>query len=163
MSLVSILERGRRDFVSAIAASGSRPASPGWTAVECIDHAVLFEQRYQAWLECAADAPYRRDPDRELRLFTMVRNRLEKMEAPDIFHPRGRFATIQVATAVFEEVRIRSVEIVRERGDDLYRIAMRHPYFGIVNGAELVQIIDGHCRRHADQIREGSYETCENQ
>ena len=156
MSLVSILKRGHRDFLSAIAAAGGKPAARGWSATECIEHVVLYEQRYHAWLEEPATAPWRRDPDRELRLFTMVRNRLEKIDTPGIFHPPGCFATLDSAAAAFEETRDQTLQLVRERGDDLYWIAVRHPYFGIVNGAELVQIIDGHCRRHADQIREQS-------
>ena len=156
MCLVSTLKRGHRDFRNAIAAAPGGPASRGWSVMECIEHVVLFEQRYHDWLEGAADAAYRRDADRELRLFSIVRSRLEKIDTPEIFHPRGCFAAIEAAAAAFEEVRDRTVRTVQERGDDLYRISVRHPYFGIVNGAELVQIIDAHCRRHADQIREQS-------
>ena len=51
-------------------------------------------------------------------------------------------------------VRDRSVLLVEERGDALCSVCTKHPYFGELNGGELIQLIDGHARRHADQIRE---------
>jgi hypothetical protein len=38
----------------------------------------------------------------------------------------------------------------------LYSIGAKHPYFGNVNGVEIVRLIDGHASRHAEQIRETS-------
>jgi hypothetical protein len=79
---------------------------------------------------------------------------LTKVEAPDAVRPRGRFGTLDTALAEFQAVRDHSVQLVEERGDALYSIGAEHPYFGKVNGAELIQLIDGHARRHAEQIRE---------
>jgi hypothetical protein len=58
------------------------------------------------------------------------------------------------ALAEFKATRNRSVQLIQERGADLYSVRANHPYFGDLNGAELIQLIDGHARRHADQIRE---------
>ncbi len=95
-----------------------------------------------------------RDAEKELRLFSIMRSRLEKVETPELFVPRGRFADIESALAAFEAARAAMVEVVRAKGDAIYAIGMTHPYFGEVNGAELAHLADGHARRHAEQIRE---------
>jgi hypothetical protein len=71
--------------------------------------------------------------------------------------PRGRFTNLDNALAEFNTARDRSLQFVREQGGLLYSIGAKHPFFGKLNGAELIQLIDGHASRHAAQIRE----TCE--
>jgi hypothetical protein len=68
--------------------------------------------------------------------------------------PAGRFETLEQALAEFQAARGRSLGIASEQGDALYLLATEHPRFGPVNGAELMIIIAGHARRHAEQIRE---------
>jgi hypothetical protein len=79
---------------------------------------------------------------------------LTKVEAPEVLRPRGRFATFDDALAAFQAIRDRNVGEVRERGKAIYSLGISHPRFGELNGGELVQLMDGHARRHADQIRE---------
>jgi len=49
---------------------------------------------------------------------------------------------------------VRDRSAVMAHRDDLYSIGATHPDFGALNGGEWIQLIDGHARRHADQIRE---------
>ncbi len=159
MNLVSVLESGRRDFLDATAdispeQASARPAPGCWSVLECIEHIVIVEDSYLGWLaEGTAIAPPR-NPDRELRLFTTIRSRLTKVETADVLWPVGRFGSLMHALAEFNAVRDRCVRVVEERGELLYSVGAKHPYFGDVNGVELIQLIDGHARRHADQIRE---------
>jgi hypothetical protein len=155
MSLVSILEAGRRDFLEAT--SGIEPnvkPRAGWSALECVEHVVIVEERYLEWIRSAKEIPPARDAAKELRLFSMVRSRLTKVEAPEVFRPRGRFTTVAGSLAAFDIVRGRIVQEVRERGEAMFAVGIQHPRFGRLNGAELIQLVDGHSRRHADQIRE---------
>jgi hypothetical protein len=46
------------------------------------------------------------------------------------------------------------VEFAKARYADLYSLDLEHRRFGRVNGIELMVIIAGHARRHAEQIRE---------
>jgi hypothetical protein len=159
MSLASILKAGRRDFLDAacnipVELACAKTAPDRWSVLECIEHVVAVEDRYLGWISDGASISPRRDLDKELRLFAIVRSRLTKIEAPEVVRPRGRFGSLDTALAEFEAVRVRSTQMVVERGESLYSIGARHPYFGEVNGAELIQLIDGHARRHADQIRE---------
>jgi hypothetical protein len=162
MSLISILEAGRRDFLEATRnispeqASG-KPTPKSWSVLECIEHVAVVEDRFLGWISNGTAVTPERSDEKAIRLFTMVTNRTSKFEAPEVVHPRGRFETLAAALAEFEAVRDRSVQMVRERGDSLYSIGTTHPRFGNMNAAELIHLIDGHARRHADQIRE----TCE--
>jgi hypothetical protein len=160
MDLTAILEAGRRDSLDATRnispeQASAKPARECWSVLECIEQVV--EGRYLGWISNGAAIAPQRNPEKELRLFTIVRSRLTKVESPEAVRPRGRFVTLAIALAEFEAVRDRSVQVVQERGDALYSGGTTHPGFGNLNGAEMVQLIDGHARRHADQIRE----TCE--
>ena len=159
MGLTAILEAGRQDFRDATGdvpphRSSAKPPTHGWSVLECIEHVAAVEDRYQNWILTGTAIAPRRDADKELRLFTTIRSRFTKVEAPDVVRPWGRFRALPEALAEFEAVRGRSVQLVEERGDALYSIGAKHPYFGELNGAEWMHLIDGHARRHAEQIRE---------
>jgi len=159
MSLVSILEAGRRDFLEATRGisperASRKPTPTSWSVLECVEHVVVVEDRFLSWISNGRPVTPRRNDENEIRLFTMIRNRLSKVESPEVVRPQGRFETLAAALAEFQAVRDRSVQWVQERGDSLYSIGAAHPRFGKVNGAEVIHLIDGHARRHADQIRE---------
>jgi uncharacterized protein YjbI with pentapeptide repeats len=159
MDFIAILEDGRRDFLDALrdisAPQASAKRTPGcWSILECIEHVVTVEDRYLGWISQGAPIVAQRDPRKETRLFTTIRGRLIKVETPDVLRPQGRFASLAEALSAFAAVRDRSVTLARERGDALYSLVAKHPYFGNVNGAELLVLIDAHARRHADQIRD---------
>lgn len=151
MRLEANLQQGLASFVEAVESTGDARVG-GWTVRECVEHVVLLETRYCDWIEAAEDILPAPDPDRELRMFLGIRNRLQPMETPAALWPEGRYRDLPEAIAAFREARARTLRIVRERGDGLYRLGVQHPYFGAVNGAELIQLIDGHTRRHAEQI-----------
>ena len=159
MSLTSILEAGRRDFLEAVREIpveqiSAKPSSGVWSVLECIEHVVTVENRYLEWLEQGNEIAPQRDSDKELRLLSIMRSRLNKVETPELMRPQGRFANLEAALAAFQATRDRSVNAAKERGEALYSVGARHPFFGEVNGVELINMIDGHARRHADQIRE---------
>lgn len=104
----------------------------------CIEHVAAVEDHYLSLILSGTAVAPRRDSRKEIRLFTTIRNRLTKVEAPCVFRPRGRFGTLAAALAEFKAVRDRGVQLVEERGDALYSIGAKHPYFGNLNGAELI-------------------------
>lgn len=162
MDLVALLEDGRRDFLDAVRGVPShlaavKPSPKAWSVLECIEHVIAVEERYRTWIVNGTAVMPRRDSRKEMRLFTTVRSRLTKLETPDVLRPAGSFRTLADALAEFETARNSSVQLVRDRGDRIYAAGATHPYFGAVNGAELIQLMDAHARRHADQIRD----TCE--
>lgn len=159
MNFAGILASGRRDFLEAIRdispeQASHKPSPRRWSVLDCVEHMAAVEERYLDWLSQGSADPPPRDSDRELRLFSIVRSRLIHIEAVDVVRPCGRFENLSAARVAFEAVRGRSEDFARERGLALYSIGATHPYFGILNGAEWIQLIDAHARRHADQIRE---------
>jgi DinB family protein len=159
MRLAGILEAGRQDFLSAtrdVSAEQAfaKPDRECWSVVECIEHVIAVEDRYLNWISDGSAIEPQRNGDREIRLFAIARSRLTKLQAPEIVRPIGRFQALPDAVAEFNAVRDRSVQVVEGLGESIYSIGAKHPYFGNLNGAELIQLIDGHARRHADQIRE---------
>ena len=135
--LIAALEAGRRDFLDAVRGVPPDllplpPPDGRWSVVTCIEHVVAFEYRYSCWIRDGEFVEVRRDAEKELRLFSMMRSRLTRLETADLLRPRQ----------------------IRERGDCLYSVGVKHPYLGMVNGAEIVAMIDAHARRHADQIPE---------
>jgi hypothetical protein len=159
MSLITILEAGRRDFLEAAQSvpqgqASRKPAPQCWSVLECIEHVAVAEGRFLSWISSGTAIQPQRDTDKEIRLFNTIRSRATKIEAPEPVRPQGRFETLEAALAAFNEARDLSIQLVQDRGDSLYSIGANHPRFGNMNGAEVIHLIDGHARRHAEQIRE---------
>ena len=160
MERIQALEQSRDEF--AAAASGltdaqakQRPAEDRWSVLECAEHIAIVEGRFLGWLENAGiEGAPAADQSKESRLSTMVSSRERKAQAPDPAKPAGRFASVADALADFRATRARTIEFARSQGDGLYKLATKHPFFGALNGAELVVLIAGHTRRHCDQLRE---------
>jgi hypothetical protein len=122
-------------------------------------HLRKKSRSYKAWSAAARnsakklDVP-RIDKEKEALLTGRVPDRSVRVQAPDAVVPTGRFLTLEQALAQFNAGRTRSIQFAEDRCDDLYCLASEHPRFGPVNGVELLIIIAGHSRRHAEQIRE---------
>jgi len=159
MSLIELLESGRQDVLDAVdglteAAALAKPSPDRWSVLECMEHVVIVEERFQGWLQngpAIASAP---KPENETRLFSMVTDRSAKVTAPEAVVPSGRFVVLKEAVLAFNAARDRSVSLVKEHGEALYTIGARHGRFGELNGVEVVHLMAGHARRHAAQIRE---------
>jgi hypothetical protein len=94
------------------------------------------------------------DGPREVALGLASADRSTRAVAPDVVLPADRYATLADALAGFQQARSRTVEFAKARYADLYSLDLEHRRFGRVNGIELMVIIAGHARRHAEQIRE---------
>jgi uncharacterized protein YjbI with pentapeptide repeats len=159
MGLVEILESGRQDFLEAVSQitsdqASTQPSPSAWSVLNCIEHVIAVESRFLSWIARGANVTPHRDSDREIKLFTLIRNRETKVEAPEAVRPSGRIKSLDEGIVAFNAARDRGILFVRERGDALYSVCANHPRFGTVNGVEVMHLIDGHARRHADQIRE---------
>lgn len=159
MNLTEALEAGRQDLLDAVtglteAVCQVKPAPDRWSVLECVEHVVIVEERFQGWLETGHVIASNPQPENEARLFNLVTDRTAKVTAPDFVVPSGRFRTLPDAVSAFNAARDRSLSLVKDRGEALYAIGARHSRFGDLNGVEVVGLIVGHARRHADQIRE---------
>lgn len=158
--IIEDLERSRQEFIEALAGltesqANARPHPERWSVLDCVEHVTTVEERFQGWLNAAKklDGP-RIDKDKEAGLLARVPDRSTRVKAPEAVVPAGRFTTLEQALEQFNAGRTRSIQFAEDRCDDLYCLASEHPRFGPVNGVELLIIIAGHSRRHAEQIRE---------
>ena len=158
--IVQNLERSRQEFIAAVAGltesqAKARPDPARWSVLDCVEHVTSVEERFQGWLNSAKklDAPCV-DKEKEALLTGRVPDRSVRVQAPEAVVPAGRFLTLEQALEQFNAGRMRSIQFAKDRWDDLYCLASEHPRFGPVNGIELLIIIAGHSRRHAEQIRE---------
>ena len=159
MNVIEALESGRKDFLDAVeglteAASQLKPATDRWCVLECIEHVVTVEERFQGWLQNGSGTPSVRNPENETRLFAMLTDRTTRVSAPEAVVPSGRYHSLAEALDSFNAARERSLSIVKEREATLYSIGAKHHRFGELNGVEVVNLMAGHARRHAEQIRE---------
>jgi uncharacterized damage-inducible protein DinB len=158
--IVQHLERGRQDFMDAVAGIPDsqvtiRPDPARWSVLDCVEHVTVVEDRFLGWLENAKklDTP-RVDQEKEAGLLVRVADRTNRAQSPEAALPTGRFTTLAQALEQFNVNRTRSIQFAQDRSDELYYLAAEHPRFGPMNGAEFLMIITAHARRHAAQIRE---------
>jgi hypothetical protein len=159
MSLIELLESGRQDVLGAVEGlteveALAKPSLDRWSALECLEHVVIVEERFQGWLENGTPIASVPRPENESRLFSMVTDRKSRVAAPEAVVPSGRYSALKEAVAAFNATRDRSVNLVKERGEALYTIGARHARFGDLNGVEVIHLLVGHAGRHAAQIRE---------
>jgi hypothetical protein len=158
--IVQDLERSRQEFLAAAEGlseeqAKTRPDPERWSVLDCVEHVAFVEERFLGWLHNAKkmDVP-RVDKEKEIGLAGRVPDRSVRVKAPEAVVPIGRFETLDQGLAQFRAMRARSIQFAEDHGDELYYLAAEHPRFGPVNGVELLVIMAGHVRRHAEQIRE---------
>lgn len=158
--IVQVLENSREDFNTAVAGlaesqASINPQAGRWSVLECVEHVTVVEERFLGRIENSErlDAPPV-NKQREAELTSRVTNRAERAQAPEFVQPTGRYATLTDALQEFNAVRTRTIRFAEQQGADLYQLSTTHQRFGDLNGAELLILIAGHSRRHAEQIRE---------
>ena len=158
--LVQCLEDSSKDFLEAVsgvteAQAKAHPQAGRWSVLECVEHVVTVEERFFGRLEKApreGAPPVNKEHEAELQ--ARVTNRGNRAEAPEPVRPTGRFGSLAEATQAFQTARARTIQFAEQQGAEIYEKAESHPRFGPLNGTEMLLIIAGHARRHAEQIRE---------
>jgi uncharacterized damage-inducible protein DinB len=158
--IVSILEGSRdalREAVADIPEDGAArsPGAGRWSVLEVVEHLAIAERGMLSAFERArASETSLENKEREAEIMARLSDREARREAPERARPAGRFATLAQAFDQFLAARAQTIELARTRETDLYRLTVMHPFFGEVNGHEMLLIMAGHARRHAEQIRE---------
>src|SRR5262249_54347920 len=159
--IVEALEQSAKEFLDAanVSASiaGRKPADGRWSVLDCIEHVTTVEERFRSRLVPAdgVEAPPA-DGQKEAALQARVVDRSNRVQAPDVVHPQGRFGTLAEAVEEFKAVRARTMRFAEEHASGLYSLTVTHPMLGLLNGMEALTIIAAHSRRHAEQMREAA-------
>ncbi len=158
--IIQILEDSRADFRAAVDGVAEpdakvRPEPGRWSVLECVEHIVISESRFLGWLQNPiAEAAPPLDKEKEARLLVGIASRAQRVEAPEPARPSGRFATLAEAMEQFDAARAASIRFAESQGPRLHTLAVKHPFFGVCNGSEVMVLMAAHARRHAAQIRE---------
>jgi hypothetical protein len=120
-----------------------------------VEHVAIAEEYLlnQALSSRPADRPLV-NTARENAIRKRGRDRSNRIDAPDVALPRGRFSSLEDARDHFLSTRSRTIEFVEGCRDDFRGRIANHPLIGEVNCYELLLIIASHPHRHAEQIRE---------
>ena len=133
-----------------------RPASGGWSILECVEHMVESERYLLTRLHAAehTDQPFEKSR-REGKIAMLAADRSRRIEAPEQAHPKGQFATLSEAVAAFDATRTEVVRWVENCKGDPRCMLTDHPLIvGPVTCSETLTMIAAHPARHAKQIGE---------
>jgi hypothetical protein len=160
IDVLQCLQDSRAEFLAASEGlseeqAQASPAPGRWSVVECVKHVVIVESMVLRALRnpIAAPAPPV-NKEREAQILSRVADRTRAVQAPEPVRPTGSPATLTQAHAEFESIRAEGIHLAESQGAGLYSLAMKHPFFGVCNGAEAMVLLAAHSRRHAAQIRE---------
>jgi hypothetical protein len=131
-----------------------KPASGGWSILECVEHIAVSEQYLLSRLQAGAQSDnLHGDPEREALVSAIAADRSRHMEAPHPVHPAGRFSTLAEAVAAFAAARSEVVRWVEECDENPRTLATDHPFIPPpVNCYEILLATAAHPKRHAEQI-----------
>jgi uncharacterized damage-inducible protein DinB len=131
-----------------------KPASGGWSILECVEHVLVTEQYLLTRLQAAtiSDQPFEKWR-REAKIAALAVDRTRRIEAPEQAHPHGRFKTLAEALAAFDATRAEVVRWVENCSHNLRCMLTDHALIeGPVTCAEMLIMIAAHPARHAKQI-----------
>ncbi len=154
--LVRLLVESMQELDAAVAGltdadAAMSPEAGQWSVLQCVEHVAVAEALFSAGL---ASAPRSESPvESRGVLANRVASRRRRVEAPRAIHPQGR-AGLTEALQRFHEVRQATLHLVEARLADLPFLATEHPFFGRINGSDMIAVFIGHTRRHAAQVRE---------
>jgi hypothetical protein len=158
--IVRILEESGECFHAAVAAVPPEQScvSPGpdrWSVFQIAEHVAVAENGMFRMLNAAKPVEVSlENPAREALIDSGVVSREVPRKSPERAQPTGRFPDLTEALKQFGAARQQTIRFAKETESDLFCVTAAHPLFGPVNGYELLLIMAGHSRRHADQIAE---------
>ena len=160
LDVLEVLRESATDFARAVedaraCDSSAVPAADCWSVLQCVEHVVAVEELFFDKLHGAERTREEvRDAEREASLGARVTDRSTKVVAPEWVQPVGRYATLDEAAAQFHEARQRTIRYAEDHLRELHTLSMDHPRFGKLNGVEVLLLMAGHAKRHAEQVRE---------
>lgn len=130
-----------------------------WSIAGVAEHIVatetIFEPMIQGILASGDDANAM--PDSTLsddRVVSVMADRSQKYQAPEVAQPTGKFSTAEDILAAFDAQRARTIEMVESSEIDLRTVYGDHPALGTLDGAQWILFVASHADRHIDQMQQ---------
>src|SRR5688500_2504026 len=139
-----------------------RPAPERWSVAEVLEHLALVEQLFTTRLATPIAAARGAGLAAETGDCTPVpppvaaamANRAAPRSAPQAVKPTGRMDCPDALAALRDAHAALRALLSDADGLALSTVTYEHPFFGTLNVYQWAELMAGHERRHADQIRE---------
>jgi uncharacterized damage-inducible protein DinB len=133
-----------------------KPASGGWSILECVEHVAVAERFLLSRLTGASRCEQPPENQaREKHIAARAADRSRPIESPEVGRPAGRFDSLGEALGDFDRARAETVRFVEEFADELRFRLTDHPLIpGPVNCMEILLLVTAHPVRHAKQVAE---------
>ena len=139
-----------------------RPASERWSVAEVLEHLALVERLFTTRLATPIDAARRAGLPAETGdcapvpppVAAAMANRASPRSAPQAVIPTGHMDAPDALAALRDAHAAFRALLSDADGLALSTVTYDHPFFGTLNVYQWAELMAGHEKRHADQIRE---------
>jgi DinB superfamily len=153
-------ERFLKDVKGLSAAQLSFKADTSrWSIAQCIEHIALAENLIWQWEQGMMKQPAAPEKRSQVKitneqLMVSLLDRSNKVKAPEVLKPSGKFANSDAAIHAFTLRRDSTIQYLKTTQDDLKNHFGEHPVFGTLDTYQLMLLLSGHSERHTLQIEE---------
>jgi hypothetical protein len=134
----------------------TRPAAARWSAAEVVAHVATVERTVLGAADRVVQEPPKHfSPLRRIHLpLGLTESRVMRVKSPIPVDPE-LLREKEEMLAELREVRERTLAFMEEtRGRELQRYRWKHPFLGVLNVYEWMEMIASHEIRHTKQMRE---------
>jgi len=138
--------------------AATRPTPPEWSALEVVEHLVVVERAVHKSVTGAVGTPAsdRRTRDKD-PIVAGLATLPDRIAAPELVHPTGRFTSLAEAVRMFRERRTTTLDLARSLDVDWDAHHAPHPIIGMLDVGQWFLLAATHGERHALQIERQSH------
>lgn len=130
-----------------------------WSVKECLEHIanteLLVAQRNDETMKTPPNPEKRSEiKTTDDQIVSVALNRAEKLQAPEVLKPTGRYSTAADALKAYDEQRDKTIQYIKTTNDDLHGHIAPHPLFGMIDSYQWFILLGAHQKRHSLQIEE---------
>ena len=157
------LDQTRQAFLASIAglsdAQWTFKAAPDrWSIAEVAEHIAVSETTIRELVTGQVmkgpAVPRNADPMADQAMVTLLLDRSNRFQAPEMLKPTNRWASRDALVKEFVAARDKTAAYVKTTTDELRTHAAPHPVFKMLDGYQWLLLLSGHAARHTAQIEE---------
>lgn len=139
-----------------------KPSPQVWSLAEVAEHLALSEERlFNIATQRALKSPLNEEEKKTLStrqkdelILKQVPVRDQKMQAPEMLVPSGRFSSRDDVIAAFQKKRDSNIAYIKETQDELRGHFFTHPVLGPLDAYQWFLMMAAHTERHVNQMKE---------
>ena len=156
--LIATLEKSAKVYLDCLAsvpesAAGVKLNDSSWSILQVAEHVATVEHRMLRGIQMAQEKSSAPEFERDGKIAAAVRNRGNRLRAPEMVVPKGRWFTVAECVEAFKQARTNTIEFVRT-AEGLRGRSFPHPLLGEIDGCQALLVMASHAERHVEQIEE---------